>query len=337
MQSDSSYHLDSDKLDDVVEIVEGELEVLRSLVRSQQKAAPRLEMIVWSFFVGLILILMLGVHEWVSYETWRILLPVYLVVYVAACLMIGWKEMSATVNLRVTQRSLGLTPDKFIRFVGWNELWQRLVRGFPMAVLFIGGFFLANWAVERRNAWIVDFGFTLVAISFIGFLHLVLRRTLMLSENRLKDAEQLRLSLISQRDTARETGVTISFSEVVYKEIARIERALVNLERQRAIKANANKRRTQLLPVQQSVAVVGQKASLEPPIRIKVQTCIDELSTDPRPANAQAGPDGKWRLEVPETRFQISYAFAEHPQRILIEELSENPRNTNIRIGGEHD
>jgi hypothetical protein len=283
---------------------------------------------VWSFFLGLIVIEMLGIHEWLSFESSLIVLATFVVAYVAGCLTTGWTEISATQHLRVTQRSLGLTPDKFFRFVGWSETWQRLARAFPMAVLFVGGFFIANFGADLRNVWIVDFGFTLLALGLIWFLHLIIRRALMLSENRLMDSEQLRASLITQRDRAREAGGTISFPEAEYKEIARIERALVNLERQRAIKANASKRQVQLLPVQQSAAVIGQKASLEPPIRIKVQTCIDELSTNPHPANAEAGPDGKWQLAVPETRLQISYAFGEHPQRILIEELSENPRDT---------
>ena len=198
-----------------------------------------------------------------------------------------------------------------------------------MVVLFVAGFLIANFGVDRRNPWIVDFGFTLFALSFMLFPTFIVRRNLMLFENRLRDSEQLRASLINQRNTVSEAGVTMSIPEAEYKEIARIERALVNVERQRAIKASANKRQVQLLPVQQSAAVIEQKASLEPPIRIKVQTCIDELSANPQPENAQAGPDGKWQLVVPETRLQISYAFAEHPQRILVQELSEKPKNTN--------
>lgn len=197
-----------------------------------------------------------------------------------------------------------------------------------MVLLFVAGLIIANLGVERRNPWIVDFGFILFALSFMLFLTLIVHRSLMIFENRLRDSERLRASLIDQRNTVREAGVTISIPEAEYKEIARIERALVNLERQRAIKASANKRQVRLLPVQQTAAVIEQKASLDPPIRIKVQTCIDELSTNPHPENAEAKPDGKWQLEVPETRLQISYSFAEHPQRILVQELSEELGNT---------
>jgi hypothetical protein len=329
MQPDSSYHLDSNKLNDVIAIVEGETAVLRSLVQIQQQIVPRLKAVAYSFFLSLIVFEMLSIHEWFSYEVFRIVLPAFLVTYVPVCAIVGWKELRATRRLRQTQRSLGLTPDKFIRFVGWSESWQRFVRGSPMVVLFVAGFFIADFGVKQRNPWVVDLGFILFALSLMFFVTFMVRRSLMLFENRLRESERLKASLINQRDTVREAGVTISIPEAEYKEIARIERALVNVERQRAIKASANKKQVQLLPVQQSAAVIEQKASLEPPIRIKVQTCIDELSANPQPENAQAGPDGKWQLEVPETRLHISYAFAEHPRRILVKELSEDLRNTN--------
>jgi len=337
MQPDSSYRLDSKKLNDVIAVVAGETEVLRSLVRIQQRSVPRLNLAVYSFFLGLFALELLGSHELLSYDILKFLLPAFVVVYVSACTIIGWKEIPATRQLRQTQRSLGLIPDKFIRFVGWSESWHRLVRALPMAVLFIAGIAIANFGAGRKNPWMLDVGFLLFATSFVLFLPFIVRRSLMLSENRVKNSDRLLVSLESQRKRVKESGGAISIPEAEYKEIGRIERALVNLERQRAIKTAGQKRQVQLVPVQQSAAVIEQKASLEPPVRIKVQTCIDELSANPHPENAEATPDGKWQLSVPETRLQILYAFADHPRRILVGELSEDLLEQKPLTNDEHD
>jgi hypothetical protein len=325
MQTSLVYNIDSEKLNDALAILDKELEVFNSLVQIDQKFAPRIRFAIFAFFLGLAMILMLRAHHLISFMIGWVLAAGFFLGYLLVLTIVLFKEFPAYKLLRRTQRNLGLAPEKLIRFVGWKEAKARLLPVILKLLLDIiaAAIIVASYLTENFNPWIFDFGILLLALTESIFFDFVTRRNLLLMQHRLESAKQLESTLLSQQKSQPETQgqLTISIPESEYKDIARIERALVNLDRQRAIKRTAKKGRTTALAVQQSASVLKAKSELEPSVRIRVQTRIDELSTNPAPTDSRHTPNGDWRLPVAETFWEISYAVAEDPPRILVQDL----------------
>jgi hypothetical protein len=320
MENASSYELDSAKLTDALAIVNHELDVLKSLLRTREHSEPRIRISIYLLFVAFLSISILGTHRWLSTRTFLLAFATFFVAYGLVSFFGGWKALREQRRLRQTQRALGLRPDSWVGFVGWKEAGLRYARGAPMILLYLGGSAIAIVGWWRKNLWMTDAGAALVALGSAMFSVFIFGRDLQLFRKRVEDTEQLLDSLLSQQ-VSLDKGPAISIPEAQYKEIARIERALVNLDRQKAISQRAKSLSPLARAVQQSTTVIAKKATMEPFVRARVQTKIDELSTNPRPAGSRQEPDGHIRLPVAGTLWEISYLLVENQQRTLIQDL----------------
>jgi hypothetical protein len=320
IQENSVYYLDSKKLVDALAILEKELDVFGKFVQVERETAPRVKL---TMDLSSIVFVSVGIvlnHEWVS--GWTALVTGVLIYagYFLAVFLSNREGIRASRRLRKTQKSLGLESEK--GFVGWKEFKKRLPAAIVTLLLFILSLvlFFAFLDSPLYRRWLIDLSVIVLMLSSMRFFSVIARRNLMLLQRRLASASQLRDTLEQATPTDKYGQYMISIPEAEYKQIARIERALINLERQSAISRAAKSSETGLA-VQQSNAVLKAKSELAPAARIKVQTTIDELSTNYRPADSRLSPDGDWRLPVAETAWEISYALAENPPRILIRDL----------------
>jgi hypothetical protein len=183
--------------------------------------------------------------------------------------------------------------------------------------------------ISPGRSWLIE----IIAACFI-FACLVIfsqlrPRTLRPVEELLVTNDLLRSRLLGMQKNLEESreAKTVSIPEAEYKQIARIEQALISLDRKRTIEQRRKEPNKSMYAVQQSRTILKKKSALEPSIRLRIQTRIDELTTDPQPLDASLGSDSTWRLSVPGTSWQISYTLVGDPQFIMINDLLKKAKS----------
>jgi hypothetical protein len=271
----------------------------------------------------------IGAHRLVSFPVLVVVGVIVYIAYLIVCVVVSWKEIRKFRGLRQKQKALGLSPDKYISFVGREEFKFRIVRILPASILTLMGMAMMMIAIVYENPWLSDIGVLVMAVPSALVARFALGRNILLFENRLKSSQKLLDILIAERDANRDKETIIQIANEQYKEISRIERAVVSLDRQRAMREN-RKRPGQALPIQQSRTVLNGKAELAPFVRTRVQTAIEELSHDAHPAASIQQPDGNWLLPVPDTSLGILYTISEKPPRVLIQNLLPTGPSNNL-------
>jgi len=316
-----TYSLDTKKLEDAVGILDSELSALNSCIRVQIDANAswpvNIGQYVFLFTVAVIAIL--SNHRWV---------PLDVVVPSIAALFLVWflvaspstlRVFRAFIQLRRVQRDLGLDRVKW--FVGWKEGGARMLR---MAPFYLGILLVVSaFSKIQTGSWIRDAALIAGALCMGMSLRLVSSRALVPFERRVQETTILRSALLSKmtQATLSAENRTISLPEVEYKQIARIERALISLDRKQVVKQISTNRETSVCAVQQSVSVMRKTSALESTDRLRVQTRIDELSADPEPPDALRDSDGVSWVPVPQTSWAITYTLVGSPPRIVIHDL----------------
>lgn len=332
MLGTSTYSLDAKKVQDAVGILDSELESLNSCIRIQRNANSGWRIAIWyaAIFAAAIIVMLMN-HGWVSsYVAW-LCIAASLLICSLVTLPSTVRTFRAFFQLRRSQRDLGL--DRFKWFVGWREAGARMLRIAP----FYLGIFLISFQYDA-GSWIGDARILAGAVCMGISLHLLTSRALRPFETRVKETEILRSALLRRQSLSTFSGenATISLPGVEYKEIARIERALISLDRRRAVKQISTNREASIWAVQRSTRAMAKISALESAVQLRVQTRVDELSMNPEPGDAVKDTGGVWCVPVPQTAWAIAYTLAGNPQRIMIHDLlerAESKPSNEVRSG----
>ncbi len=308
-----TYSLDSTQLNNALDIVESECKAAQSLARVLRKIIPREIVVARILYIGLTIRLILLFR---NFSHAVIFVDGVLAVILLVGLCVLSPEIRAIRRLRYIQSSLGIK--QFSWFYEFQRPGKRLLL---LALSSLLGLCLP--IISQGRSWTLDIIAlcSILVFSVIYGQHRI--RTLRPVKDLLVRNERLQTILLNKQSTLIELaeGMTISISEADYKEIARIEKALISLDRERTIEQIRDKIDDSERAVQQSITVLQKKSTIEPAIRLKIQTQIDELSANPQPPSARENIDGAWRLPVPETSWDILYTLVGYPQRIVVHDL----------------
>jgi hypothetical protein len=320
MQTESTYSLELDRVKDALSILDSEVEALKNYLKSQQQL-NKANFLVYIFFVSIATLFILANHNLLTFETGLMLgaaicTPLFLITTFYL-----FRGIGAFRQLRQEQRELALEPIGW--FVDWKEYKVRLVLQIPVALGLI--IFVISIFLRKFNLWIFDAGIVAYIIGLLVSSSLLAKRGSLLFETKLEEAERLRSSLLNRQTLSQRFGAeqSVSIPEEEYKQIARIERALIVRERRQAIKKSSKKPDNSVWAVQASASAMTKKSTLDDSARLMIQTRIDELTTNQQPADAHKDAEGFWRLPVPQTSLEISYTLLEDRKCIVIHALLE--------------
>ena len=310
------------RLEDAESILDAELEALESCAKISREVNSGWHIISgYIFWVGILVIGMLLNHAWISWDMATISFWAWFVVYFLSALPAVTRSVRTFLYLRRLQRNLGL--HRIGWFVGWKEFGIRLSRMLPGYL----GMTACGVSIFYRDshAWIVDVGLVSLTLGFVVTMRLISNRSLVPIQKAMEQNERLRLTLVSGQESysGLASDQLISIPEIEYKQIAGIERALVFIDRQQTIEESLKTSNTSVWAVRQSANTMKKKLVLEPPVLLRVQTRIYDLSTTPRPMDARRDANGIWRVPVPETSYEILYTVAEDSHCIMVQDLFE--------------
>lgn len=295
METKTTYTLDAEKLSDAIAILDSETNELRQVVQLRHKSLPLIKVTIYIFIAGAAALWLLTLHQWIFPEAAMLYGLIFFAAYMLTALLLSYPSMRAFYRLRRVQRSLGLEPEKHL--ASWQEARARIRLMIPSLV----GFLALNGSAayffiwEEFNPWIFDVGILSHLLGLVISANLIESRSSRMLQERLQVAEQLRASLLSRQKSSSGSGkgLTISVPEAEYKEIARIERALVNLERARLIK-QISKNKTIALGVNEprqggmnyvrtvSLEAEARSASFPPELQLRLAEITEMLTRNPR-------------------------------------------------------
>lgn len=299
MDAKSTYTLDAEKLADAIAIIDGETNELKRIAQIRDKSLTRINAIIYIFTAGAAALFILPIHELIIPETAVFYGLIFFAAYMLVAIIFSYESLRAFYRLRRVQRGLGLQPEKY--FVTWQEFKSRIPLMIPfVAGLLIAGGSLAAWAYYYSNyriynPWFLDLAVLSYLLGLLISINLVESKSAEKLKERLLAGERLRASLLSRQKASTDSGqgLTISMPEAEYKEIARIEKALIDLRRQRAIRQSHGKAETSALEADESqredkeyapIVTLDAKTELEgfsPELQSEVKQIIKQLAQSP--------------------------------------------------------
>jgi hypothetical protein len=173
---------------------------------------------------------------------------------------------------------------------------------------------------EGLVGYVAVFGIPALLVLLLPGLVLVSNRYLSWLRGRMRvldDVDRLRRSLEQQREEARETGeLAVDLSSAEALRLERAEKTLIRHQRAVAIE-RAHHSREAAFTTFKTLAARAQLDALGPRERVLVESAIEELSVDPRPA-AASGERGRYRLPVAGTEFELGYELSDEPRQVRI-------------------
>lgn len=327
MTTTYTYALDAKKVEVAIGALDQELNSLNSYRQASRELTDGWRASMFYYFIGAAAgIVLLINHGWLSGGLGAL--------FVYGCLLVMLLLTSPALirsvrnfrKLRRAQRDLGVDPVHW--FVGWKEIKARL----PWLLLFYLGLGLGFAAIARDvGAWLRDALGLLAALCIFLFQRIMLKRQLVPIETRIREANALREALVRGETSPDSTAAsTISISDVDYKEIARIERALIERDRKQTVKDSLQSRAASVWPVRQSRSVTAKLLALEPAVQLRVQARIDELTMHPEPSDATKDTDDNHFVQVLQTDWTISYRLVRTPRCIMIRDLLERTESPQL-------
>lgn len=320
----SHYELDPRRLDDAIRILEAELAVTRPFFAQRRRLVPYSQRGLFVVSGLAALIFVSWNHAWLSDAMAPWALGVFVGVPFAVVQAIGLGQLPAFRRIRHTQARLGIERARYLQFVGWTELRRRALVFAPLlfCTLMFPLSVVLDWNPLVQDAWCVAF-----AVAFASAFSHVERRNEVWQREIMgfDESERLLKVLLEHKAAAADAPAPepLGLSAADYRQIARIERALVGRERLASVRLNARRTRTgrQEWVVLQSAAVMDQKSRLDPSTRLQVQDWIDELSANPRPAGAVQDADGVWWAPVPGTDRRVAFFVTPDANEVLVRDL----------------
>jgi len=215
-----------------------------------------------------------------------------------------------------------------ILFVGWTEMKERPQSALPV---------IGCWAVAGFSLLLGLQGYLLAyalsVLALVGGCALIIRyRTLQAIKAKREENERLRSLLLAEHHRDG-NAPPVSIAAADYKQLAGIEKALIALQRTASIRQTYNEPIGDSWPVLQSKSVLQKTAELDAATRQTVQLRIDQLSVNPKPADARS--DGSmWTVRVPGSSRAIVYPLTENPHTILVQDVHEAESELQEQAGG---
>ncbi|UCH89347.1 MAG: hypothetical protein JSV49_01485 [Thermoplasmata archaeon] len=162
-------------------------------------------------------------------------------------------------------------------------------------------------------------GIIMIGVTFL-VIHYMRR-----GKERLETVIELQLSLSDYRDTAEEAeSKQVKIPTEQYDQIAQIERAQINREREESILASFDNADLLEYSVQKSRSVRDELATISPDIRMVIEDQIQELMIEPQPPGVKRDSKTELlQLRVPNAPVEIYFGIDEEAHRIMISSVKQ--------------
>jgi hypothetical protein len=160
---------------------------------------------------------------------------------------------------------------------------------------------------------------TLYSVAVVFGLSCVFLHFMARGRERLQVIAELRSSLLASRSSANDSQL----SPEDYDEITRIERGQIAADRRRSVKAAARESLEYAYGLREHRAFREAKLQLSPETLMRVQACIDQLTSGPGAvAGIGRADDATAYIHVPETSLQIGFTVDRDAREIRLLSLS---------------